>query len=122
MSEEVFDVRAQWYHLGLQLKLSIGTLESIRTQFQNPRDQLLEMLRTWLTTGDNPTWKDLTDALRAQTVGESNLACVLETKYCNVEGNELAMDRGTSVSDGQLETSVSSNFLQCLRLCFKCLL
>ena len=92
-------MRAKWYTLGLQLKLSVGTLDSIREQFQNTRDQLLEMLKTWLTTGNNPTWKNLTDALTSQTVGESHLAGVLETKYCNVEGK--GVDRGTSVSDGQ---------------------
>ena len=99
VSEEVSDVRAAWYPLGIQLKLSSGTLDSIRTQFQTPIDQLLEMLKTWLTTGNNPTWKNLTDALRSQTVGRNDLADVLETKYCNVEKKEV--DRGTSASDCQ---------------------
>ena len=88
---------AQWYHLGLQLKVRIGTLDSIRTQFQNPKDQLLEMLKTWLTSSDNTSWKTLTDALRSQSVGASQLAGVLETKYCLVE-RTLVMD--ISPSDG----------------------
>ena len=92
-------MRAKWYILGLQLKLSTGTLDAIKAQFRNPRDQLLEMLKTWLTTGDDPTWKNLTDALRSQTVGEIRLAGALEKKYCNVEGK--GVDRGTFVSDGQ---------------------
>ena len=92
--EEVLDVSAKWYRLGLQLKVRIGTLDSIRTQFQDPKDQLLEMLKTWLTSSDNTSWKTLTDALRSRSVGASQLAGVLETKYCLVE----VMD--TSPSDG----------------------
>ena len=103
--EEVLDVSAKWYHLGLQLKLKTGTLDRIRTQFHDPRDQLLEMLKTWLTTSDNTSWKTLTDALRSRSVGASQLAGVLETKYNQVEGTE--MDSGTSISDSQPETSIT---------------
>ena len=95
--EEVLDVSAQWYHLGLQLKLRTGALDRIRTQFHDPRDQLLEMLKTWLTSSDNTSWKTLTDALRSRSVGASQLAGALETKYCLVEGTKL--DSGTSTYD-----------------------
>ena len=78
--EAVMDVAAQWYPLGLQLKVKTGTLDSIRTQFQNPRDQLLEMLKTWLTTSDSPSWRTLIDALRSQSVGAGQLAGELEKK------------------------------------------
>ena len=101
--EEVLDVSAQWYHLGVQLKVRIGTLDRIRTQFHDPRDQLLEMLKTWLTTSDNTSWKSLTDALRSRSVGASQLASVLETKYCLVEENEV--DIGSS--DNQPDTNVT---------------
>ena len=87
----------QWYHLGLQLKVTIGTLDRIRSQFTDRRDQLLEMLKTWLTTSDNTSWKTLTDALRSRSVGTSQLASVLETKYCLVE--EAEVDSGTSICD-----------------------
>ena len=102
--EEVLDVSAQWYHLGLQLKVRTGTLDRIRTQFHDPRDQLLEMLKIWLTTSDNTSWMTLTDALRSRTVGASQLAGVLETKYCQVEGTEV--ERSTSVN--QPKTNVTS--------------
>ena len=101
--EEVLDVSAQWYHLGLQLKVRTGTLDRIRTQFHDPRDQLLEMLKTWLTTSDNTSWKTLTDAVRSRSVGASQLAGVLETKYCLVEGTEV--DSGTS--DSQPVTNIT---------------
>ena len=100
--EEVLDVSAQWYHLGLQLKVRTGALNRIRTQFHDPRDQFLEMLKTWLTTSDNTSWKTLTDALRSRSVGASQLAGVLETKYCLVE-----VDTSTFTSDGQSESNIS---------------
>ena len=95
--EEVLDVSAHWYPLGLQLGMRANTLDSIRIQFQNPRDQLMEMLKTWLTTSDNTNWKSLTDALRSRSVGASQLARVLETKCCLVEETEV--DSATSVCD-----------------------
>ena len=104
--EEVLDVSAQWYHLGLQLKVRTGTLDRIRTQFHDPRDQLLEMLKVWLTTSDNTSWKTLTDALKSRSVGASQLAGVLETKYCLVEGTEL--DSGASTTKTQPATNVTS--------------
>ena len=80
---------ADWHDLGLQLKVRIGTLKSIQTEFSVPKHQLREMLNAWLTTGDNPSWKTLIDALRSRLVGASQLATALETKYCPVEGTEL---------------------------------
>ena len=100
--EEVLDVSAQWYHLGVQLKVRIGTLDSIQVQFLDPKRQLLEMLKTWLTTSDSTSWKMLTDALRSRSVGASQLASVLERKYCVME--ETGVDSGTS--ENQPETNV----------------
>ena len=103
MLEGVLDASAQWYNLGLQLKVRTGTLDSIRTQFPDPKDQLREMLKVWLNTSDNPTWKILTDSLRSRSVGASQLAGDLETKYCPLDGMEVGGD--TSASDSRLETN-----------------
>ena len=89
MLEEVLDVAAQWYNLGLKLKVRTGRLNSIRTEFSTPEDQLREMLNAWLATGDNPSWKTVVDALRSKMVGASQLAATLKTKYCPVERSEL---------------------------------
>ena len=104
--EEVLDVSAQWYHLGVQLKVRTGTLDNIQAQFPDPKRQLLEVLKTWLTTSDNTSWKTLTDALRSRSVGASQLAGVLETKYCLVE--ETEPDIVASTSERQPETNVTS--------------
>ena len=100
--EEILDVSAQWYHLGLQLNLSIGVLDRIRAQFSDPKDQLLEMLKTWLTTSDNTSWKTLTDALKSRSVGAHQLAGTLETKL-----NRTKVDSGMSAYDKQPESNVT---------------
>ena len=80
--EEVLDVSAAWYNLGLQLKVKPGTLDSIQADFSASGHRLREMLKVWLTSDDNPSWKTLTGALRSRAVGASQLAGDLETKYC----------------------------------------
>ena len=95
---------SQWYCLGLQLKVKTGTLDSIRTQFSCPKDQLMEMLKTWLTTGNDPSWQTLIDALGTDSVGASQLARRLEAKYYNVERPEG--DRGMSAYDSLSKSNV----------------
>ena len=87
--EELLDVDTQWYYLGLQLKVSPETLDTIRETVLYIRDQLLDMLKVWLTTSDNTSWKTLTDALRSRSVGASQLAADLQKKYCLVEETEV---------------------------------
>ena len=83
--EELLGVRIQWYPLGLQLKVKVEILDRIREQFPDPRDQLQEMLKTWLTTSDNPSLKTLTDALRSRSVRASQLADYVEANYCRLK-------------------------------------
>jgi len=92
-------VSADWYDLGLQLKVMVGTLNSIRADFSAPKHQLREMLNAWLTTGDAPSWRTLIAALRSRMVGASQLAAALEAKYCPIE--ITALDIG-----GHPETNV----------------
>ena len=79
-------MHVRWYNLGLQLGVRPETLDRIRARFNDPRDQLREVLKTWLTTSDNPSWKALTDALKSPAMGANRLAGSLETKYCQMEG------------------------------------
>ena len=78
-------VRGRWYNLGLQLKVRLGTLDRIKAQFSHSRDQLAEMLKTWLTISDNASWKTVTDALRSKSVSGYQIADYLETKYCSMK-------------------------------------
>ena len=74
----------RWYNLGLELKLKSETLSRIPNHAlsHDSRDQLLEMLKTWLTISDNASWKTVTDALRSKSVEAYQLAGGLERKYC----------------------------------------
>ena len=72
-------MHTKWYTLGVLLKVSIGTLDRIVISFSDPKRQLQEVLKTWLTTADNPSWKTVTDALRS--VGARQLADDLEARY-----------------------------------------
>ena len=110
--EGVLDAAAQWYNLGLKLKVRTGKLNSVRTEFNTPEDQLREMLNAWLTTGDNPSWKTLVDALRSPLVGASQLAVVLEAEYCPVERTESDIG-GHSETDILPPSSVSEQ-VQCM--------
>ena len=75
------DVYDQWNELGLHLHLGVETMDRIRElQISNMRDRLLEVLKTWLTTSDNPSWKTISDALRSPRVRANRLAGSLERK------------------------------------------
>ena len=81
--EELNDVRAKWYNIGLQLHVSVGTLDAIKEQYDDLSHCLREALKTWLKTSPSaPTWSNIVDALRSSTVGEVRLAADLEHKYC----------------------------------------
>ena len=77
--EEVYEAHPRWYNLGLQLRLSVGTLDGINSQFTNPENALRETLKRWLKT-KSPTWRTLIDSLKTCTVGEQRLAECLERK------------------------------------------
>ena len=84
--EELNDARAKWYDIGLQLRMSVGTLDAIKEQYDDPSPCLRETLKTWLKTCPSlPTWKNIVDALRCSTVGEVRLATDLEQKYCSTQ-------------------------------------
>ena len=80
--EELVNVCERWYPLGLQLKVRPEMLERIREQFPDSKDQLQEMLKTWLATSDNTSWKALIDAVKSRSVYASGMADYLESKYC----------------------------------------
>ena len=107
-----------WYTLGLLLQVRISMLDNIQAQFSDPKRQLLEMLKVWLTTSDNTNWKSLIDALASRSVGASQLASVLERKHCVMKESEeddgtstiisTIIEYGTSTSDSQPETNLTA--------------
>lgn len=81
--EELYEARTKWYFIGLKLKVPVDTLDSIKTQSDDPNECLLQALKHWLKMVDpKPTWQALVDALRSCLVEEHPLANSIEEKYC----------------------------------------
>ncbi len=80
----LFEVRAKWRRIGLELDLTPGTLDAIEQAKANPSDRLEAVLVDWLRGATAATtWKQLIDALRSAPVGEIQLARKLELEHCS---------------------------------------
>ena len=80
--EKLNDTRVKWYEIGLQLGVSVGTLNAIKKDYNSTSDCLRETLMTWLKTSPSPpTWNNIVDVLRRSTVGEVRLAEDLNTRH-----------------------------------------
>lgn len=78
----VWEGRAKWYNIGLELGLTAGTLDAIlQTNKHVVDDCFRAMLKEWLSKSDPfPTWSSLAKALRTQPVGLEQLAEQLPAK------------------------------------------
>ena len=79
---EVYEARAKWRRIGLELNLTHGTLDAIEQRNQDPADRMERVLIEWLNKG-KATWKELVKALFSIPVGKTELARSLEKKYCS---------------------------------------
>ena len=70
--KEVYEIRAKWKQLGVELNLTPGTIDSIELKRQTPADRLYEILHEWLKSG-NATREDLLHSLEQETVGGAHL-------------------------------------------------
>ena len=77
----IWEGRAKWYNLGLQLGLSAGTLDAIQQTNYNHTDHCFTAtLREWLSRDDlHPSWSNLARSLKASPVGLEYLANQLHT-------------------------------------------
>ena len=72
---KVWEARAKWYDIGLELGIHAGTLNAIKSDNDNVGDQFREMLWKWLNKVDPPpTRKQLAKALESPSVGHGHLA------------------------------------------------
>ena len=78
--KELFDVRAKWRRIGIELNLTPGTLDAIRQMESDPAERLERVLLEWMNKG-SATWRELVDTLYSVPVGETKLAELLEQKY-----------------------------------------
>ena len=89
--EELADVRAKWYNIGLGLGVSVGTLDGIHAEHSNTSDCLRETLKKWLNSyPPHPTWSKVVEALRTKIVDKTRLATDLECKYCSAQDTSTA--------------------------------
>ena len=72
----VWEGRAKWYNIGLELGLTARTLDAIQlTNKHDVGECFREMLKEWLGKSDLlPTWSSLAKALRAPPVDLEQLA------------------------------------------------
>ena len=88
--EELADVRAKWYNIGLGLGLGVGTLNCIKTENSNASDCLRETLMKWLSTyPPPPAWSKVVETLKTKTVDEAKLAAELEKKYSPMQDTSV---------------------------------
>ena len=76
VQDTVWDARAKWYNIGLQLGLSSDSLDAIESDHREQSDNCFTaMLKQWLRRGNpRPTWHALAKALTSRPVGRSYLA------------------------------------------------
>lgn len=79
---DTFPCRAKWYNVGIQLRVDVSTLDCIKVQYNDPGDQLREVVKTWLMTSKNSTWGAMIAALKSPVIDEALLATDLQQKYC----------------------------------------
>lgn len=72
--KELKDAKLQWYHIGLELGLSVADLDAIKREFNYNHDECLkETLKKFLEKGETKaTWKLFVNVLKS--VNNSALA------------------------------------------------
>ena len=83
----VWDGRAKWYDIGLELGLTAGTLDAIQqTNHDHTDHSFRATLKEWLSRADlQPSWSSLAAVLRAPPVGLGHLA---EQLRANIDANK----------------------------------
>ena len=93
----------------MQLRVSVGTLDAIKKQCNDPSDCLNETLKTWLKTYSSPTWSNIVDSLRSSVVGEVRLADDLKHKYCSTENTSSASTRPVTPTPVTVQPTTSQH-------------
>ena len=75
----------QWYDLGLQLRLSPSTLDTIASDHQAADDCKRTMLRKWLKSDPGASWEKLAAALTL--VGHESTAAAIKSKFSPISSD-----------------------------------
>ncbi len=78
----LIDAANHWYDLGLALGTSVRKLDDIESNSKDNKTRLRKMLTHWLQSPR--TWTDICIGLRSKIVEMTNLAKIIEEKYCSL--------------------------------------
>jgi hypothetical protein len=67
----MWDYRAEWKFIGIQLYISTGTLDAIEKDCRTVNDCLLSMIKDWLRNSPRPTREIIKAALRSKHVSNA---------------------------------------------------
>ena len=71
----MWDARAKWYNIGVELQVDPGTLDAIKGNNEDIDGRFTATLNTWLKmVKPKPTLAALAEALQSPTVGFGHLA------------------------------------------------
>ena len=100
---ELSCVASKWHDIGIQLKISYKTLNAI--QAINKRDTEICMMRVceeWIMQEKKcnkvPAWSTITEALKSRVISETELAELIDQKYCCDETEEESDGEGEPTS------------------------
>ena len=85
---ELHEVRADWYDLGVQLRMATSDLDAIELENRTDSKKCLrKMLSVWLTRADPspPSWQRVADALCSRSINRPTLAEKIKETYCSQE-------------------------------------
>jgi hypothetical protein len=66
--DEMWDYRARWKFIGIELHVSTSTLDAIEKDCRTVDDCLLRMIKDWLRNSPRPTREIIKVALRSKHV------------------------------------------------------
>ena len=72
--DEMWDYRARWKSIGIELCVDTGTLDEIEKDYRKVNDCLQEMIKHWLRNSPRPTRENIKVALQSKPVS-GNLLC-----------------------------------------------
>ena len=82
--KELSVLQKKWRIIGEELGVEKDALDDIRTDYSKPETRLWQVLRKRVVR-QATSWGDIIAVLRTPRVGQSQLADLLEAKYCPSE-------------------------------------
>ena len=76
-TEDLTDLVAEWWMLGIQLNIKTSRLDAIAKDRSPVATCFSKILQTWLRSGER-TKGDLLEALRSESVNQKKLASAIE--------------------------------------------